>query len=301
MGRTALKNAALPSADAMFDDVELCFLLLSKGTGDMISKIAGKLLELTVSAHHGALVPRVSRRWGSNIHTRCIGSVLTLLEPYERCVRSREVLRGLVSNDLCSADSVELVCKYAADPESAHDLQTTDYLDRALATALDNSTPGSVVTLLLDHGANPHAHAHSSPGRLMLSDRRTPLIRAMYSKAPKEVVDLLLRRGADPHLRCEGTAETPFDVSERTGRHDLVHLFSNVAPKSEPFECITIDVVDASVQPPKNSQAKDLLSKTLSRESGQSSQIKPTPPNRSWFPSIAALSLSKSRRDSKPL
>lgn len=299
---TALRHAASPFTDARFDDVEKCLVLLSKGRDSVALDTVSELLESITSANHGAMDPRVLHRWGPDIHARFVEAVLHLAAPYARLGLSKDALRRLVTNDMCPARSVDVLCKYAveSDGEASTEFEgkaLTSHLEEALFLALQHSTAGSVISTLLDYGANPNFN----PGHFMGRAWMIPLIRALYAGAPKEIVAILLQKGADPHLRCESTADTPFDLAKRTDRNDIVHLFLDAAHPPGPLERTNGDNLDASLQPPINSEAKDLISYPLSLATLRSLQVRPGPPSRSWFPSMAALPLARFRRDSKPI
>lgn len=291
MGRTAIHYAALPFADATFDDVELCFRSLTKGSAGITYETAMELLRLTVSVHHGALDPRISYRWGTDIHSRCIAAILSLIEPSGRRESSRDALQSLVLNHLCPTSSVDLLCDNAkgVEGEQIQSWENAYYLETALVTAVGCSTAGSVVSTLLDYGADPNFN----PGHFMQQEWRTPLICAIDAAAPKDVVAILLQCGADPQLRCQTTAATPCELAKRSRRFDMLQLFAGVAHAPGVDECPADSTDDVPIPSPLQDGAKSSLHKVLHQGIGQSSQVKTS----SWCPNFAILPLSRFRRD----
>lgn len=277
---SVLECAAFPFADATFMHIERCFQRLTEGKAPLSYEFGLKLLKITVSRAHAALDPRSSYCSGSDVHSRCLKSVLDCIESLSRRQASQDVLLDLVSHNLCPASSVDLLCKYATGHHTDSPQATKlgpNYLHDALIAALQHSTAGSVIKVLLDHGADPNFN----PGQSRGSEVTTPLLSAIRADAPKAIVRILLQRGADLDVRSDCFI-SPHQAAKLKCRHDLIQLFADakhMSPLSEP----TADQIE-----PFN------MFNALSQQYySNSPQVKQPSPNRSWFSNLTPFSLLK--------
>lgn len=292
MGRTALHYAALPFSDAMFEDVEICFLLLSKGPAGVATETAHELLKLTVSLHHAALDPRLD----SDAHPRCLKAILECIEPLPSRQASRDVLLDLVSHGMCPASSVDLLCKYATRHDACSIWTAKEdpgYLHRALIAALQHSTAESVISVLLHHGANPNFIS----GQFRASEATTPLLCAIHADAPKAILAILVEKGADPHLRCNSSGFTPFELAQQSGRGDLIQIYTDKKAACDPPLCVPDR--DPNVGTTISEETYDSLDDIQLCNATVSPKTKPVASGLSWLPSMLSLPSSRFRRDSK--
>jgi ankyrin repeat protein len=213
VGRTAIHYAALPLEHATFEDVSKCFQRLLQGSS-MNLQIAETLLRLTVSAEHPALDPRTSHKWGSNIHSRCIASILdNSKSTHEKQRASCEALQSIASYDMVSEDSIALLCKNSTVPDgdASQLARVYECLTTALHRALYQSASYDVILILLKHGADPN---HCSEYQSL------PLTTAILEELTKDVISALLDYGADPN-KIDATAgvpaNTPFEMAAKAG------------------------------------------------------------------------------------
>ena len=231
-GRTVLHYAASPSADAVFKDVKQCVKLLIDSAAPMPTIRVGQhflesVLDLVVSADHVALDPRVSRKWGSDVHRTCISSFLDPLPTdEERAQLAQHALLHALSHQMCPAESIELLCKHARKPGGiSRTLVSKDTesnfeqwsMDKALNCALETHASEPIITILLDHGAS----ANNEHNQL-------PLFAAIASGASAAVVSTLLQHGADPNFRqCSEPNLTAIEYARRKWRSDVIDLFES--------------------------------------------------------------------------
>lgn len=244
-GRTALHYAATPFEDATFKDVGACVELLLADSASFPTAPSIQIglepapqislmppLNLVVRANHKALDPRVSYKWGSDIHRTCISSFLDPLPTDEERSRlAQGALLHALSHHLCPAESIELLCKHATKPRDMSltfgSMNTVLNLepwsmDKTLNCALGARATEPVITMLLNHGASANTEHN-----------QLPLIAAIASRASEAVLSTLLQHGADPNLRqCSKPNLTAIEYARRTRRRDVVNLFESRSRQS---------------------------------------------------------------------
>ena len=341
-GKTALHYAAAPFEDAAFDNVRECVrLLLANQASSAVSTIRimqkqsitepirimqeqsstepiKSPLDLVVSAEHAALDPRTSHHWGSDIHKTYISSFLDPLPTEDQKAKlAREALPHALSHNTCPADSIELLCKHAVkscrDPDS---LSIPQCMDESLHNALQSSAAESVISILLDHGADPNALV---PHRQL----RT----AIHWMASPAVVKMLLAYGADPYVEFDvsgGLRMTSLEYAKKKERPDLIQLFQTEhLPKLTPTHPAPIMATESSNRAPWGSRLQHMptatkaLNEALELDEadelddlsdfpteGLTTQSTNTPkdsvgPSRLWLGAIPSFPLPRFRRNSK--
>jgi len=238
VGRNALHYAALPFADAIFGNVRQCVDLLmvsgtpilTRHTGQQSSNQNATLskspLDLVVSADHTALDPRVTRKWGPDIHRRCISSFLDPLKMSERKLSfARDALLHALSHHLCPAESIELLCKNAVrtGPKSIYGEDWS--MDEALNRALETRAGESIISIILDNGASANTEHN-----------QLPLIAALASGASVAVVSMLLQRGADPNVRQSSQPKlTALEYVRKYYRREIIDLFESKSKSRQSY------------------------------------------------------------------
>jgi ankyrin repeat protein len=272
-GRNAVHYAAAAFADATFRDVRECVKLLLAADQALLPTLlciqAGHRplppgapispLNLVVRENHAALDPRTCYIWGHDIHQTFISSFLDPLPTEELKARlARVALPDALSHDMCPAASIELLCKHAVG--TCHDLDpllTSRCMNVSLRNALSISAAEPVISILLDHGADPNA---AVPER--------PLITAMTQKASAVIVTKLLDHGADPYIDSRGDSRmSPHEYARRTNRQDLILLFEQKAcklspPKLTPTDSAHLTTTDSPKIVPRESQSQGMPTTT---------------------------------------
>jgi ankyrin repeat protein len=331
-GQTALHYAALPFADAAFNNVKECVrLLLADQASSGVSSIQivqkqqptksiKSPLDLVVSAEHSALDPRTSYKWGDDIHRTCISSFLDPLPTdNERSKLALEALLHAVKNPMCPIESIKLLCKHAAKSTCGLDpVLTFIGMNKALYQALQWSAAEPVVSTLLDHGALPNAQQF-----------KLPLNTAIASNASNTVVEALLQHGANPDLRQQhGQPLTPREYAKTKKRNDLIYWFALEHPidkmpdpiPSHPAGPSTTDAQSCDLQEFRSPSSltvpgvlndldevdelddlddlDDLDMDKLKTQSTNNSRDS-VGPSRQWFPGMPSFPLARFRRNSK--
>jgi ankyrin repeat protein len=231
IGRNALHYAALPVEHAAFEDVERCFQRLLQGS-PIKSLIAQKLLMLTVDHRHPALDPRTSHRLGSDVHSRCIRSVLDhMASEHEKRTSSREALLSIFfAGSPYPADSIYLLCKNAKPlkGDASQLARARECFTIVLHQAVDGHASSAIISILLDHGADPNDCSGS---------RCLPLTAAVLELANTDIVSVLLNRGADPNMIEQmkpWKGKTPYNIAVKFEKQDAVKLFARVSSEQIP-------------------------------------------------------------------
>lgn len=326
-GKTALHYAAAPFKDAAFDKTKECVrLLLANQASSAVPTIqimrkqslTGPIkspLDLVVSAEHAALDRQTRRDWGSDIHQTVISSFLDPLPTEDqKAVLARKALLHALSHDKCPADSIKLLCKHVVKPcRDSDSMSISQCMDESLHNALQCSAAESVISILLDHGADPNALV---PHRQL----RT----AIYCKASTSVVKMLLAYGADPCVEFEvpgGPRMTSLEYAKTRNRPDLIQLFQTEhLPKLTPTHPAPLMATEQSDRAPWTSRTQDMptatkaLNEALELDEadelddlnefitdGLTTQSTNPPKDsvRLWLPAIPSFPLSRLRRNSK--
>lgn len=297
IGRSALHYAALPLDHATFEDVGECFQRLLHGRSLSVTT-ADTLLRLTVSAEHPALDPRTLHKWGSDIHSRCVGAILNhITSALSRCLLSRKALLELVSKTLCPSDSVELLCNNASQPDEDSECalqMENNFLDTALARALRCSAAEAVIAVLLEHGADPNLE----PQDMKRVHTVSPLMTAIRADAPKAIVAILLRYGAEPNM-VRGGLLTPYELAEKKGRQDLIALFTCSGYALEWTVLIAEDTAKAAKHESVTCEMKAISDGIDCRGIKRVAHVTSDSPRRSRFPGFPAISIPRFLRDGK--
>jgi ankyrin repeat protein len=330
LGQTALHYAAAPLLEATFKDVRECVRLILADQASTSTKPSTRIahkppptrsikspLELVVGKDHAALDPRMSFKWGRDIHQTCISSFLDpLATDNERSELAQTALLYALMHDMCPVDSIKLLCEHAVGPGGHLDSQTgSGGLDEALYHALKNSAAEVIILMLMDHGASPNAERY-----------KLPLIMAIESQASEAVLTALLQCGADPDLRPKwGWPITPNECAKQGDRRDVIALFArhdtvSKSPDRTPIRSTGPGAAEASLHHVQGSRSPasltvlggldDVNEADELEDLGENivDKLKIQPVNepkdsagssRLWFSAIPTFPLSRFRRNSK--
>lgn len=302
-GRTALHYAASPFDNALFKDIKMCVQRLVEAGAvvteidcDTTTQAPETPLRLTADPSHAALDPRNCSKWGVDIHSRCLASILDhMTSGSEKRKASREALLSIASYNVCPADSVDLLCKNILPPlgDAVKSAKARRCFTLAMHRGLKAHAADALISTLLSHGADPND-----------GSQRLPLISAIHTEASHAVVLSLLHYGADPNKadRTEShTTITPYEVAISLKKQDLIALFNHVietagvnsteSKSDEPTASVAYDGSEEEADEPDvqeryaDTNRVANLTRKLSR--------------RSWFPGLATFPLSRFRRDNR--
>jgi ankyrin repeat protein len=294
-GRSALHYAALPVEHATFEDVEKCFQRLLQGS-PINSLTDQNLLMLTVSHVHSALDPRISHKWGSDVHARCITSLLDhIASEHEKRTSSSEALLSIFAYHMYPADSIKLLCKNAqllkGNPSQL--TKARGCFTMALHHAIDGDASSTIISILLDHGADPNDCSGSE---------RLPLTATVLRLANRDIISVLLNSGADPNMieqRQPWKGETPYSLAVNRGEQDVIKLFARVISERTPTTRRANEAAD-SVSSRSTMAAADAVNDSTGCENAKPvAKATPRASQRSWFAGLSAISLLGLRKNSK--
>jgi ankyrin repeat protein len=289
VGRTALHYAALPLEHATFEHVDKCFQRLLQGNSISL-QTAEILLKLTLSDEHPALDPRISYKWGSDVHSRCIAAIFDhMSSAHEKQVASCGAMESILSYSIWQPDSVEVLCKHAVilDGDVSQLPRARDSLTTALHRAFNHYVPTTIISILLNHGADPNDCSGSN---------YLPLVEAIHGHVTEASVSVMLEYGADPHKpdHTGGTYDdTPYKLAVRLGRQDLVELFARVSSEQTWTVRRANEATDSVSSRSAMAGADAANAKQVAKATPRTSQ-------RSWFAGLSAIALPGLRKDTKP-
>lgn len=260
-GRTALHFAVRPHLHAKFDDAKECIRRLAvcgfAHTGvDMKDLSANEMLcetplMLAVESPHPTVDPRVSRVWGPDLQETFVAQLLSSGSNVNGKDREgKTALMTAVSSGyrFCEPKIVKLLCEAGAATNEVNTFGWT-----ALHLAIRGFGPLDVISVLLNHGADPNVLTHLANGTFVPS----PLYEAVDYGVPIDILQALLSYGADPNIE-NGTEGTAMALAQRKHRLDYVRLF------------------ETSLQNPPEASTPE---------------ASPTPSNRSWLKRLPRLGL----------
>jgi ankyrin repeat protein len=296
-GRTAVHYAASPFEDADLRNAcsSIQRLVNAGATMTVASCALGTStpetpLMLAAKADHAALDPRNSFKWGSDIHSRCLAVILDHIVPaHEKSKASCNALLSIVSYEVYPAKSIELLCKNAEATEgdaSQHAVARRCFTI-ALHQALRGSASSAVVSILLDHGADPNdcSTSHS-----------LPLTTAVLRKVTPDIVSVLLDYGADPNKldfvqRWKG--DTPHKIAVRLERQDLIELFARVSSQSTRMTCTTNECTEPVTNQSTPAKANEPSVPDEGQDAKCVARAAPKDSRRTWFVGLSALPLPR--------
>jgi ankyrin repeat protein len=231
-GWTALHHAASPFPEAEFDDFSACVQRLVKGGADAnIYDCQGRTpLMLTVQKDHPAFDPRITSKWGPDLHLKCATALLETSElPKIGRQASSSVLLLAISSG-CQPGVIDLICNHEAKVKPR---DTDGLTNTALGLAFRNRSDDAVISILLRHGADPNAEIHptTSEPRLYPPLPITPLLMAIEGSRSATVVADLLAHGASPASGLY-LGLTVSGLARSYGRDDILALLdaTNITP-----------------------------------------------------------------------
>lgn len=214
--RSALHYVASPFEDAVFSSANECIQVLLEAGADCNATDLRRRTPLMIAASsdHPALDPRISRRWGSELHATCVSSFLTegtLLDDQDDS--GWTALMFAVSSIDCQPDIVDLLCKHGAATGKFNRFGRT-----ALHMAIEKSVSEDIISLLLQNGAD----ANEMTEKVGRQRRFRPLDLALISQWFSEsVVRVLLSHGADPDLKSD-EGDTPRIIARHFNREQIL-------------------------------------------------------------------------------
>lgn len=247
LGRNALHYAASPFANATLSESNECVQRLIQGGVTLYrSDDHGRTpLMLTVCPEHPASDPRVSWVGGSMLYACFVASFLgSKIRVNDKDYNGRTALMHAVSSTNCRSDIVELLCNHGAATESVDKSYCT-----ALHISLENRAPEQVISILLNHGADPNLMTGMPyGGGRYRGDAKRPLDLAILNQASEGIIRLLLSHGADPKLE-NGMGTTPTVLAKRLHRRDIIELFETIEAERKRFSLPTSTRTTSSDRP----------------------------------------------------